>query len=480
MTLERFPLNRPSNKVAVTLLVLLSVTNASSGFSLIGNTRLWTDSLRPLKENSSTELANESGTGSAEVGPNFTSSTPLTAKVSDTVKDLTEDERSVVNLFRLRGPSVACVSSYSTPTSTQSRRNKSTDKNEGKGPPSGSSSLGSGSAFSISSDGYLITNYHVVQRAFQIQEAQRKYQELIANVASSQPLFNLFNMKNQTASSRFPSTAKVYLKLSSGKELLPARIVGTKPELDIAILHLDESPDRCPPALPYGKSSNLLVGQSVLAIGNPFGLDQTLTSGVVSALDRTVKGVAGNDISGCVQTDAAINPGNSGGPLLDSTGSVIGVNTMIVSTSGSNAGIGFAIPIDSIRRYVGETLDADRMARGKKKGGWLGLEVVEDSSLAGALRKKAKGSTEGVGAFVMKVKNGSPAEKAGILPLISKGTIQVGDRIVAIGGKMIEGPMELVQDIRGRVEGEQITLTVENKLGERRVLYITLEQIPKA
>ena len=153
---------------------------------------------------------------------------------------------------------------------------------------------------------------------------------------------------------------------------------------------------------------------------------------------------------------------------------------MIISTSGSNAGIGFAIPIDSIRKYIDETLDADRMTRGTKKRGWLGLEVVEDASLANALCKKVKSnSNEHMGAFVMKVKAGSPAEKAGIVPLNSNGAIQVGDRIVAIGGKMIDGPLDLVQDVRTRVEGEQINLTVENSKGDRRVLYISLEKMPQ-
>ena len=236
----------------------------------------------------------------SDVVTNFTASTPLTAKASETVKNLTEDERNVVNLFRMRGPSVACVSSYSVPVVTQSTRRKA-PTNDRRSPPPGSTSLGSGSAFSISRDGYLMTNYHVVQRAFQMQESQRVYGEFITNITSSQPLLNLFKFNNQTSTS-FRSSSQVYLKLSSGKDLLPARIVGVKPELDVAILHLDETPDKCPPALPYGTSSTLLTGQSVLAIGNPFGLDQTLTSGVVSALDRTVKGVAGNDIYGCIQT----------------------------------------------------------------------------------------------------------------------------------------------------------------------------------
>lgn len=459
----------------ITCLLILSALSVSCGFSIVDKRILWTNSERSAQRISSTQIRAEP----SEVVTNFTASTPLTAKASETVKNLTEDERTVVNLFRLRGPSVACVSSYSVPTiATQSKRRKS-PTNDKRSPPPGSTSLGSGSAFSISSDGYLMTNYHVVQRAFQIKESQRIYGEFVTNVTSSQPLLNLFNFNNRTSTS-FRSSSQVYLKLSSGKELLPARIVGVKPELDVAILHLDETPDKCPPALPYGTSSNLLTGQSVLAIGNPFGLDQTLTSGVVSALDRTVKGVAGNDIYGCIQTDAAINPGNSGGPLLDSTGSVVGVNTMIISTSGSNAGIGFAIPIDSIRKYIDETLDADRMTRGTKKRGWLGLEVVEDASLANALCKKVKSnSNENMGAFVMKVKDGSPAEKAGIVPLNSNGAIQVGDRIVAIGGKMIDGPLDLVQDVRTRVEGEQINLTVENSKGDRRVLYISLEKMPQ-
>jgi S1-C subfamily serine protease len=254
-----------------------------------------------------------------------------------------------------------------------------------------------------------------------------------------------------------------------------------------------------PPPIPNGLSTDLLVGQTVLAIGNPFGLSQTVTTGVVSSLDRTVRGVAGNDIRGCIQTDAAINPGNSGGPLLNSMGQVVGVNTMIVSTSGSNAGIGFAVPLDGFWSEVMDVLEEDRLQmrlglglgleqeRGVKTRGWLGLEVVTDEKLQDALlgrlekeydaRRQSKKNVMGV--FVSKVESGSPAMEAGIQPFeIKSGKVELGDRIVAVNGNEIITPNDLKKEIRFRIVGEKITLTLENRLGERRVVYTTLVRKP--
>merc|ERR1711959_360643 len=150
-----------------------------------------------------------------------------------------------------------------------------------------------------------------------------------------------------------PSTVTV--KLAGMAEALEADIVGVEPEKDLAVLRVKNG-SRLPRPIDVGTSSDLQVGQSVMAIGNPFGLDDTLTTGVVSALGRDVDGIGGRPIKGCVQTDAAINPGNSGGPLLDSTGRLIGVNTAIFSPSGASAGIGFPIPVDTVRRVVNQII----------------------------------------------------------------------------------------------------------------------------
>src|SRR4029077_17084698 len=135
----------------------------------------------------------------------------------------------------------------------------------------------------------------------------------------------------------------------------PATIVGTAPEKDLAVLHIDAPPSKLLPC-PVGQPANLKVGQKVLAIGNPFGLDQTLTTGVISGLGREIKSVTGRPISDEIQPAASINPGNSGGPLLDSAGRLIGINTAIYSPSGSSAGIGFAVPVDTINSIVPELL----------------------------------------------------------------------------------------------------------------------------
>ena len=293
--------------------------------------------------------------------------------------------------------------------------------------------------------------------------------------------------------------AQVYVQLESSKTSIPCRIVSVKPENDIAILQLNATSMKAaglyfPPPIPDGLSTDLLVGQNVLAIGNPFGLSQTVTTGVVSSLDRTVKGIAGNDIKGCIQTDAAINPGNSGGPLMNSMGQVIGVNTMIISTSGSNAGIGFAVPVDVIWGAVMDLIEDDRVEERLKNGdgtsvgkkrGWLGLKIVLDQSLGNALlqRMGMKGGDNDekeTGVFVMSVDDKSPAFDAGIVPL-SMGDffkVKIGDRIVAVNGNAIRTSSDLKKEIKDRIVGEQINMTMEDSSGERRVVYITLKARP--
>mmetsp|Transcript_32170 Transcript_32170/g.37501 ORF Transcript_32170/g.37501 Transcript_32170/m.37501 type:complete len:524 (+) Transcript_32170:205-1776(+) len=439
----------------------------------------------------------------------LTTDSILTTKSNMLEKNLDADERTVVDVVRRRGPSVAYVSSYSIPTRSRTSRRRNSDtssknnnnNNIKQGPPPGSVSLGSGSAFAISSDGYVLTNYHVIQRAYEMQQQQIALESFMQNVTQFSPL-SIF--KEQPSTSKSDSNEKrkrnreyqVYLRLASSTDQIPVRIVDVIPELDTAILHINttsltnnslSSPSSssfiAPPPIPYGTSTDLLTGQRVLAIGNPFGLDQTVTSGVVSALDRTVRGVAGNDIKGCIQTDAAINPGNSGGPLINSQGSVIGINTMIISTSGSFAGIGFAIPIDSIRKGVDKIINEDIMkyqVGTKKERGWLGIEVLTDEKLQVQLMNKVKFQEEdNKGIFVLAVERNSPANKASIKSLqvdAVTGRTRVGDRIIAVGGNVISSSQELFDDVRSRVVGEKVAITVEDQDGNRRVVYIELER----
>jgi S1-C subfamily serine protease len=429
----------------------------------------------------------------------------ITTSSENLDKNLTSDEKSVVNIVRIRSPSVVSVTSYTVPideraTKRGRSRTKAYKNTKEQVPPIGSTALGSGSAFSITDDGYLLTNYHVIERAYQMQQTSIKIDQFYHNVTQRVQNFPLLVPFTQSYFQPKPTRmAQVYVQLFSSLTNIPCRIVSVKPENDIAILHLNatsmESASLVMPSpIPDGLSTDLLVGQNVLAIGNPFGLSQTVTTGVVSSLDRTVKGIAGNDIKGCIQTDAAINPGNSGGPLMNSMGQVIGVNTMIISTSGSNAGIGFAVPVDGFWREVMDLIEDDRveekMMSGegniqRRKRGWLGLKVVQDESIGKALFRRiglngAKHDDSKTGVFVMCVDDESPASDAGIVPLNmhDETLVQIGDRIVALNGNSIQNCFDMKKEIKDRTVGEQITMTLEDASGERRVVYITLKAKP--
>ena len=210
----------------------------------------------------------------------------------------------------------------------------------------------------------------------------------------------------------------------------------------------------------------------------------------MSATGRSVTGVAGNQIKNCIQTDCAINPGNSGGPLLNLKGEVVGVNTMIISASGSSSGIGFAVPGDSVKESADKIIELDKQRRlrnAKRKGrGWLGAAVAT-SSLEESLRKRLlsslkqnKNSDEVVGAFITSIDTKSPlmSQEGVSTTSITNGNVQIGDRIVSVGGNAIENAEAFVTEMKGRVEGENLSLTIENVSGERRVVYVTLGQIP--
>jgi S1-C subfamily serine protease len=222
----------------------------------------------------------------------------------------------------------------------------------------------------------------------------------------------------------------------------PATLVGYAAEKDLAVLKIEAPREKLFP-IQVGTSETLRVGQSVYAIGNPFGLDQTLTTGVVSALGREIQSVAGIPIRDVVQTDAAINPGNSGGPLLDSSGRLIGVNTAIYSPSGASAGIGFSIPVDAVRWVVPELIRYGRIKRPS-----MGVEVRSVRSIEGVV--------------VYAVTEGGAAERAGIRPLYLDryGNVQLGDVIVAVNGQAISAYSDLFLELEKYSPGERITVTV--------------------
>jgi S1-C subfamily serine protease len=227
-----------------------------------------------------------------------------------------------------------------------------------------------------------------------------------------------------------------------------ARLVGTTPDKDLAVLRIDAPRDRLVP-ITLGSSADLLVGQKVFAIGNPFGLDQTLTTGVISALGRVITARTGRTIDGVIQTDAAINPGNSGGPLLDSAGRLIGMNTAIYSPSGTSAGVGFAVPVDTINRVVPQLL-----AHGHVIRPGFGVRIADDRAA------RQLGLSKGV--LVYDVGAGSTGEEAGIRGTFrdARGRLVLGDIIVAVEDVDVRDANELLNVMDRHEVGEEVGITV--------------------
>jgi 2-alkenal reductase len=230
-------------------------------------------------------------------------------------------------------------------------------------------------------------------------------------------------------------------------------LVGRAPNYDLAVLRLDQR-RVLPPPVPVGSMESLQVGQIAYAIGNPFGLDQSLTMGVISALKRRLPTSGGREITDVIQTDAAINPGNSGGPLLDSAGRLIGVNTAIFSPSGANAGIGFAIPVDAVNRVVPELIQSGRVPTPG-----IGIAAADEALVAQL----------GIsGVVIAAVMPGSPAEGAGLVG-IDPATGALGDVIVEAGGQ----PVQTLSDLTDRLEqigvGGEVHLVIRRAASARRV-----------
>jgi S1-C subfamily serine protease len=308
---------------------------------------------------------------------------------------LSADERNTIAVFESVSPSVVYI------TTVQYVRDYFS-RNVMRVPQ------GTGSGFVWDDGGRIVTNYHVVRGA---QEA-------------------LVRLGDQRS--------------------FQARLVGASPEHDLAVLQIDV-PTELPPPIPVGSSNELQVGQSVLAIGNPFGLDHTLTTGIVSALNRTVENESGGEIDNVIQTDAAINPGNSGGPLIDSAGRLVGINTMIYSPSGAYAGIGFAVPVDTINRVVPRLIAYGRYVRPT-----LGIQTDD------RVTRQLFGPDGADGVLLLGVTADSPAERAGLRATRQErnGNIVIGDIIAAIDGRPVENQAALVAALDAHEFGDRITLTV--------------------
>ncbi|MGH7871781.1 MAG: S1C family serine protease [Candidatus Binatia bacterium] len=306
--------------------------------------------------------------------------------------DLAAQEKSTIALFRQASPSVLHITAIAVQRDLFTLKPYQIPE-------------GTGSGFIWDTSGNVITNFHVIQNA---------------------------------------DAAQVTLADQSNWK---AKLVGAAPDKDLAVLKIDAPANRLP-AIPIGTSKDLQVGQSVFAIGNPFGLDQSLTTGVISALGREIESVTRRPIQGVIQTDAAINPGNSGGPLLDSAGRLIGVNTAIYSPSGVSAGIGFAIPVDTVNRIVPEVIRYGKVTRPG-----IGIQIAEEQ-IAERLGVN--------GVLVVDVVAGSAAAKAGFRPTRreASGRVRLGDVITAVNGQKVESPNELFLLLEKYKVGDAVNVTV--------------------
>ncbi|WP_407123422.1 S1C family serine protease [Bradyrhizobium sp. STM 3561] len=253
-------------------------------------------------------------------------------------------------------------------------------------------------------------------------------------------------------------TAQIGIRLTSG-EFVAAHVVGAAPNYDLAVLQLERPRSALHP-IAVGRSADLQVGQSTFAIGNPYGLDQTLTSGIVSALARTLPSVTAREVKGMIQTDAPINPGNSGGPLLDSGGRLIGVNSAIISGSGASAGIGFAIPVDIVNRVAAELIRSGHVPL-------PGVGIVA--------AKQGEATSLGIdGVIVLRTLPGSPAAKAGIEGVSEDGVI--GDVITEVNGKPVHSMEELTSILEDEGIGKQIELTLD-RAGQIRSVKLSIADV---
>jgi S1-C subfamily serine protease len=319
--------------------------------------------------------------------------------------NLADSERATIELFKARSPSVVFITTLAVQRDFFSLDVLQIPR-------------GNGSGFIWDDSGHVVTNLHVIENA---------------------------------------DAARITLHDGSTYE---AKLVGHAAEKDLAVLRIDAPPDTLRP-IPVGRSNDLVVGQSVFAIGNPFGLDHTLSKGVISGLGREIPGASGVAITGLIQTDAAINPGNSGGPLLDSSGRLIGVNTAIYSPTGANAGVGFAIPVDVVNSVVPQLVRFGRIVRPR-----IGVRIADDSLIRRmGLR----------GVLVLGVEAGSPAERAGLRGTTRSrsGRIVLGDLLVGMDGQPVRDSADLFRQLEKYDAGDTTVIRIVRD-GSEREAKVTL------
>jgi S1-C subfamily serine protease len=314
------------------------------------------------------------------------------------------DERATIDLFRRARESVVFINTRQRVADFWTRNVYSVPR-------------GSGSGLVWDGAGHIVTNFHVIQGA-----------------------------------------SEAEIQLADGRQF-SATLVGTSPQHDLAVLKIGGERFSTPARVPMGTSSDLQVGQTVFAIGNPFGLDWTLTKGIVSALDRSLPNENGPDIRHLIQTDAAINPGNSGGPLLDSAGRLIGINTAIYSPSGASAGIGFAVPVDTVMRVVPQLIAQGRYTRPS-----LGIESDDE------LNERLKRAADIDGVFILGIEPGSAAARAGLAPVArtARGLVP-GDVIIALNGRQVSRYGDLLARLDDFRVGQRVELRVVRGGAERTV-----------
>jgi S1-C subfamily serine protease len=343
--------------------------------------------------------------GSNPDSPPAALTTPAAYRPAPVPDDLLPEERRDIDIFQRASASVVFIT-----TSALQRDFFSLDIYQ--------IPRGTGSGFVWDHDGNIVTNFHVIEggNAFKIR------------------------LSDQTS--------------------YDAKVVGYAPDKDLAVLRIKASPEKLVP-LELGRSHDLLVGQKVLALGNPFGLDHTLTVGIVSALGRELESPGGRKIHDIIQTDAAINPGNSGGPLLDSRGRLVGVNSAIYSPSGAYAGVGFAIPVDTVRRLVPQLIE-----HGKPIQPGIGVSLLSDEFAA---------RNELAGVVVRAVTPAGPAAKSGIQGIRTDrlGGIYLGDQIVAVDGKPIASTDDLAHEFELAGIGKTVRLTLVRD-GKKREVSVEL------
>ncbi len=345
----------------------------------------------------------------------FSSAVNVTTPANITDPAVATDEQNNIEVYRAVSPGVVYIQSTTTVRDFFGLYSEARE--------------GAGSGSVIDEQGDILTNYHV-----------------IAN------------------------SEKLTVSFGTGKDY-PARVVGSDIDTDLAVVRLLQPPKEPITVVPLGDSDKLIVGQKVLAIGNPFGLDRTLTTGVISGLQRPIRAQNGTQIEGAIQTDASINPGNSGGPLLDSHGRMIGINSQIESPSGASAGVGFAIPVNIAKRIVPQLIRNGAVLRPK-----LGITPREVESLG---RQVQLPVSDGV--LIWSVQPGGAAANAGLRGLVQTddGEIELGDIIVAIDGEKVSNNDNLFKILDKHQIGDTVNIEIVRR-GKRMTVPVKLTEPPAA